>query len=142
MKKENRAPLMWMQVLLLATTMLLCINIATATPPEVSIESMCKVVDTTLEARRMSSAGRPGSRLPHIHLAVSWVIHQLYRGNFEPVVEVLLAEVRKKLRSEFWSPSLTTSRVASNHKYAHDRYWHAAHSERLRSDRSPSRYLA
>jgi hypothetical protein len=105
MSKECQVPFMRVRSVLLAIATLLCANIATAIPPPTSIKvPLCKAVDATLAAscrvlRAPTNASRPAARQLRIHMAVWWVVHQASVGNFHPIVEGILIEV-KKLRSE------------------------------------------
>jgi hypothetical protein len=101
MSKEYQALFTRIQVLCLAISTLMCVNIATARPPERAIKgSVCKLTQPLFEARCQVRPQQPAVRRFHTHTAISWVVHEAYMGNFDPIVEGLLAEIKKKLRSE------------------------------------------
>lgn len=117
MSKEYWVPFKRVRAVILAIATLLCANITTAMPPPTSIKvSLCKTAVATLAApcrllRAPRNAGRPAARQLHIHMAVSWVVHQASIGNFHPIVEGILIEV-KKIRSELWAFFLWAARNA------------------------------
>ena len=81
LRTEYRVPFMRVPAVLLAIATLLYANITTAMPPPAATKvSLC------------TAAGRPVARP---HMAVSWVVHQAYRGNFHPIVTGIQIEVKK-----------------------------------------------